>query len=78
MISITESQNESPENQLLLNEAALQNPDLLNNQVLQQRIRQYNFYRILFLIFTVIQLSYEVENDYQTIKNYDFITLKVE
>jgi len=77
MISITESQNEAAENQLLLNEAALQNPDLLNNQVLQQRIRQYNFYRILFLIFTIAQLSYEVENDYQTVKNYDTVVSRV-
>ena len=77
MISITESQNEAAENQLLLNEAALQNPDLLNNQVLQQRIRQYNFYRILFLIFTIAQLTFEVENDYQTVKNYDTVVSRV-
>ena len=54
-----------------LNEAALQNPDLLNNPGLHEKIRQYNFYNLLFLALTVAQLCYEMTNDFDTLRDYD-------
>ncbi len=54
-----------------INEAALQNPELLNNPTLHHRIRQYNFYNLLFLLLSLGQLCYEIANDFDTIRNYN-------
>ena len=55
----------------MINEQAFNNPEILNNMALYQRIKNWKFFIVFFFLFTLIEIALESYADYDTIGNYD-------
>ena len=70
--SFMESEYKNNDHKKVLNEHAFNAPELLNNRVLFSKVKNWNYFIILFFVINLFQITMESYNDYELFRNYDY------
>jgi hypothetical protein len=71
MTSLVDSEYQKNDHKKVLNEDAFNRPEILNNRVLFERIRNWRTFSLVFLAFSVLQVVIEGLFDYDLFHNYE-------